>query len=176
MARASDRFSAKLVDVKLHPSLLFVLLSVQASITGSSCCSAGGLRSQYKEDPENATKLVEPGHVLCHRHSREKPVVSSFPLPTYSTCALSHLSQASRTVTLPGAVAFSAPMLAGYGGGFAPGLRVLCAHTEVSKCDLALSQLHHWSEAWQGCCQRHSPAESESGAGQDSMVSCCSCP
>lgn len=70
----------------------------------------------------------------------------SFPLPIYNTCALSHLSQASRTVTLPGAVGFSAPMLAGYGGGFAPGLRVLCAHTEVSKCDLALSQLHHWSE------------------------------
>lgn len=153
MARASDHFSVKRVDVKLHPSLLFVLLSVQVSITGSSCCSAGGLPSlvfsvQCKEDPENTTKLVEP--CIVPQTQQRKLVVSSFPLPTYSTCALSRLSRASRTVTLSGAVGFSAPVLAGYRGGFAPGLHVLCAHTEVSKRDLALSQLHHWSEAGLG--------------------------
>lgn len=76
MSRASDPFTVKHVDVKLHPSTRFVLLSVQMSITGSSCCSAGWLQSlvfsvQYKEDPENTTTLVEPGHMLCSRHSRE---------------------------------------------------------------------------------------------------------
>lgn len=64
-------------------------------------------------------------------------MLSPFPLPTYSTCALSRLSQASRTAALPGVVGFSAP-----------GLHVLCAHTEVYKCNLALPQHPHWSEAW----------------------------
>lgn len=34
-------------------------------------------------------------------------------------------------------------MLSGSGGGFEPGLHVLCAHTEVLKYDLAVLQLCH---------------------------------
>jgi len=37
-------------------------------------------------------------------------------------------------------------MLTGYGSGFAPHLHVFCAHTEVSKHDLALALLPYWPE------------------------------
>lgn len=87
-------------------------------------------------------------------------MVFSFPLPTCSTCALSTLSQASRTITLPRVVAFSASMLAGHGDGTERDhLHVLCAHTEVSTCEPALLQLPHWSEAWLGPLSAHRPAE-----------------
>jgi len=83
--------------MRRHPSLLFVLLSVQVGITGSSCCNTGGSRSlvfsvQCKEDPENTTVLVEPGHVLCHRHSRENWCCRPFPSPPTGLvlCLISH--------------------------------------------------------------------------------------
>lgn len=40
MAKDPDQFSVKHVNVKLHSRLLLELLTVQVSITGSSCCIA----------------------------------------------------------------------------------------------------------------------------------------